>query len=102
MSDYLTSSQAAKILGVSRSTLLNWQASGKLSKYGVHPIQTLGGQYRYKVEEIEALVRALTTDHPSAATQTVPQDANGATQAADVPQLPPQQAAGEERSLGLT
>lgn len=61
VSEYLTSSQAARLLGVSRSTFLNWQASGKLAEYGVHPIQTLGGQYRYKREEIEELLRALTS-----------------------------------------
>ena len=66
VSEYLTSSQAARLLGVSRSTFLNWQSSGKLAEYGVHPIQTLGGQYRYRREEIEELLRALTSDggHP--------------------------------------
>jgi len=61
VSEYLTSSQAARLLGVSRSTFLNWQASGKLAEYGVHPIQTLGGQYRYRREEIEELLRALSS-----------------------------------------
>lgn len=60
--EYLTSSQAARLLGVSRSTFLNWQASGKLAEHGVHPIQTLGGQYRYRREEIEELLRALTSN----------------------------------------
>ena len=55
MTEYLTSSQAARLLGVSRSTFHNWHASGKLEEYGVHPIQTLGGHYRYRREEIEAL-----------------------------------------------
>ncbi|PZN04238.1 MAG: excisionase, partial [Bacillota bacterium] len=35
MGEYLTSSQAARLLGVSRSTFLNWQASGKLAEHGV-------------------------------------------------------------------
>ncbi|QIA26632.1 helix-turn-helix domain-containing protein [Thermaerobacter sp. PB12/4term] len=68
MSEYLTSSQAARLLGVSRSTFLNWQSSGKLAEYGVHPIQTLGGQYRYKRDEIEELLRMLTAGgHPDGA-----------------------------------
>ncbi|ADU50464.1 hypothetical protein Tmar_0339 [Thermaerobacter marianensis DSM 12885] len=55
MSEYLTSSQAARLLGVARSTFHNWHISGKLEEYGVHAIQTLGGHYRYRREEIEAL-----------------------------------------------
>ena len=68
VSEYLTSSQAARLLGVSRSTFLNWQSSGKLAEYGVHPIQTLGGQYRYRRDEIEELLRMLTAGgHPEGA-----------------------------------
>ena len=55
MREYLTSSEAARLLGVARSTFHNWHVSGKLAEYGVHPIQTLGGHYRYRREEIEAL-----------------------------------------------
>ena len=82
VSEYLTSSQAARLLGVSRSTFLNWQSSGKLAEYGVHPIQTLGGQYRYKREEIEELLRALSAAGSSEAPR-----GNGRT-APEVPEEP--------------
>lgn len=42
--------EAAKILGVSTSTLRRWDSSGKISM-----IRTLGGQRRVSVEEVERL-----------------------------------------------
>lgn len=52
LSDYLTVGEAAATLGVSRSTLRNWDKAGKLKAYR-HPMN----DYRlYKRSELEALL----------------------------------------------
>jgi len=51
-SEYLTIDQAAKLLGVTKTTLRRWDNSGKL-KSNRHPIN----KYRlYKREDLEALL----------------------------------------------
>lgn len=55
MSKFITIKDAAKILGVSKITLRNWDASGKLQALR-HPFNN----YRvYKVEEIERVVELI-------------------------------------------
>ena len=53
LSEYLTVSEAAKTLGVSSSTLRNWDRSGKL-KARRHPVN---GYRLYKRADLEALLR---------------------------------------------
>lgn len=53
LGDYLTVGEAATTLGVSRSTLRNWDKAGKLKPYR-HPVN----DYRlYNRKELEALLR---------------------------------------------
>jgi excisionase family DNA binding protein len=47
MSNLVSSSQAAELLGVSTRTLLRWEEQGKLK-----PIRTEGGHRRYDVSEL--------------------------------------------------
>lgn len=55
--EYLTVGEAADILGVSRSTLRNWDRSGKLKAYR-HPIN----RYRlYRREDLEHLLQRIDT-----------------------------------------
>lgn len=42
--------EASRLLGVSISTVRNWERVGKIA-----PFRTPGGQRRYRVEDIEAL-----------------------------------------------
>lgn len=57
LGDYLTVGEAAEILGVSISTLRNWDRAGRL-RATRHPIN----QYRlYKRSELDALLRRLET-----------------------------------------
>jgi excisionase family DNA binding protein len=52
LADYLTVGEAAEQLGVSRSTLRNWDKAGKLKPYR-HPVNS----YRlYLREELERLL----------------------------------------------
>lgn len=55
--DYLTVSEAASTLGVSRSTLRNWDKAGKLKPYR-HP---LNGYRLYNRHELEALLQEVQT-----------------------------------------
>ncbi len=53
LDEYLTVAQAAEVLGVSPSTLRNWDRTGKL-KAARHPIN----DYRlYRREDLEGLLR---------------------------------------------
>nr|MBN1228856.1 helix-turn-helix domain-containing protein [Anaerolineae bacterium] len=53
--EYLTVSEAAKYLGVSSSTLRNWDKSGKLNSYR-HPLNN----YRlYQKRELDKLLEVL-------------------------------------------
>ena len=53
--DYLTVSEAAKYLGVSPSTLRNWDKSGKLNSYR-HPLNN----YRlYQKQDLDNILEAL-------------------------------------------
>lgn len=57
LGDYLTVGEAAATLGVSRSTLRNWDKAGKLKPYR-HPINS----YRlYNRRELEALLKEVQT-----------------------------------------
>lgn len=57
MHKYITIKDAARILGVSRLTLRNWDKSGKLKAYR-HPFNN----YRvYKMEDIEKVVSLIET-----------------------------------------
>lgn len=53
--DYLTISEAAELLGVSPSTLRNWDRQGKLNAHR-HPVN---GYRLYLREELEALLSRL-------------------------------------------
>lgn len=53
LGDYLTVGEAASTLGVSRSTLRNWDKKGKLKPYR-HP---LNGYRLYNRKELDALLR---------------------------------------------
>lgn len=52
LADYLTVGEAAEQLGVSRSTLRNWDKAGKLKPYR-HPVN---GYRLYLREELERLL----------------------------------------------
>lgn len=57
LSNYLTVGEAAMTLGVSRSTLRNWDKAGKLKPYR-HPIN----RYRlYNRSELDALLKEVLT-----------------------------------------
>ena len=57
LKDYLTVGDAAATLGVSRSTLRNWDKAGKLKPYR-HPVNS----YRlYNRQELEALLQEVQT-----------------------------------------
>ena len=51
MSELITPSKAAKLLGVNTNTLRNWELSGKLIA-----VKTLGGHRRYELENIEKIL----------------------------------------------
>ncbi len=53
LGDYLTVGEAASTLGVSRSTLRNWDRSGKLKAYR-HPVN---GYRLYSKMELESLLQ---------------------------------------------
>ena len=53
LKDYLTVGEAASLLGVSATTLRNWDRSGKLRAHR-HPIN---GYRLYRREDLEALLR---------------------------------------------
>lgn len=55
LSDYLTVGDAAATLGVSRSTLRNWDKAGKLKPYR-HPVN---GYRLYNRHELEALLKGV-------------------------------------------
>jgi excisionase family DNA binding protein len=57
LADYLTVGEAAKTLGVSRSTLRNWDKAGKLKAYR-HPVN---GYRLYSRQQLEALLEKLRT-----------------------------------------
>ncbi|WP_457826562.1 MerR family transcriptional regulator, partial [Staphylococcus aureus] len=48
--DYLTTSQAARLLAVSPDTVLKWVRAGKVKSY-----RTLGGHFRIPLSEIGAV-----------------------------------------------
>ncbi len=54
---YLTVGEAAATLGVSRSTLRNWDKAGKLKPYR-HPVN---GYRLYSRQELEALLQEVQT-----------------------------------------
>ena len=57
LADYLTVGEAALLLGVSASTLRNWDRAGKLKPYR-HPFN----RYRlYRRNELETLLEQLRT-----------------------------------------
>jgi len=62
--DYLTTTQAAKLLSVSPDTVLKWVKAGKVKSY-----RTLGGHFRIPLAELGALpqtsVKAATAEKPS-------------------------------------
>ncbi|WP_134704240.1 isochorismatase family protein [Ammoniphilus sp. YIM 78166] len=51
--DYLTIKEAAKMLGVSSSTLRRLEKDGVVEGYGLHVYYTPGGQRRYYYNEVE-------------------------------------------------
>jgi excisionase family DNA binding protein len=57
LGDYLTVGEAATALGVSRSTLRNWDKEGKLKPYR-HP---LNGYRLYSRNELDALLKKVKT-----------------------------------------
>jgi len=57
LGDYLTVGEAAATLGVSRSTLRNWDKAGKLKPYR-HPVN---GYRLYNRNELEALLEGVQT-----------------------------------------
>ena len=57
LGEYLTVGEAATTLGVSRSTLRNWDKAGKLKAYR-HPVN---GYRLYNRNELEALMQKVQT-----------------------------------------
>lgn len=58
LKDYLTVGEAAETLGVSRSTLRNWDKAGKLKPYR-HPVN---GYRLYKQDELKSLLQEVETN----------------------------------------
>ena len=58
IADYLTVGEAAVVLGVSRSTLRNWDRAGKL-KPRRHPVN---GYRLYHRKELEKLLKKLSSE----------------------------------------
>ena len=56
----LSTSEAARHLGVSLSTVRRWSDAGHLRGY-----RTPGGQRRFTVEQLDAFLESLTTRPPS-------------------------------------
>lgn len=56
----LSTSEAARHLGVSLSTVRRWSDAGHLRGY-----RTPGGQRRFTVEQLDAFLESLTPGHPS-------------------------------------
>lgn len=59
LSDYLTVGEASLTLGVSRSTLRNWDKTGQLKAYR-HPIN---GYRLYRKLELENLLQDIRLEH---------------------------------------
>lgn len=59
LGDYLTVGDAASTLGVSRSTLRNWDKDGRLKAYR-HPVN---GYRLYSKEELEILLQEIRLEH---------------------------------------
>ena len=57
LGEYLTVGEAASTLGVSRSTLRNWDKAGKLKAYR-HPVN---GYRLYNRKELETLLQKVQT-----------------------------------------
>ena len=57
LKDYLTVGDAAVALGVSRSTLRNWDKAGKMKAYR-HPVN---GYRLYSIHELKALLQEVQT-----------------------------------------
>ena len=51
MNELVSPKQAAKMFGVSTTTLRNWEVLGKIQS-----IKTLGGHRRYNLKEIKSLL----------------------------------------------
>lgn len=67
MRQYLTISQAAKLLHVTPLTLRNWDKKGKLKPYR-HP----ANNYRvYRLDQIEAFLRRIDGSRAKAATRKI-------------------------------
>jgi excisionase family DNA binding protein len=64
--DYMTTTQAARLLSVSPDTVLKWVRAGKVKSY-----RTLGGHFRIPISELESL--AVTARAPLRAAATVTQ-----------------------------
>lgn len=60
LADYLTVGEAAKILGVSRSTMRNWDKAGKLNPCR-HPVN---GYRLYDRNELTALLKQVEVKTP--------------------------------------
>ncbi|MGX2042299.1 MerR family DNA-binding transcriptional regulator (plasmid) [Methylocaldum sp. MU1018] len=58
LGDYLTVGKAAATLGVSRSTLRNWDKAGKLKPYR-HPVN---GYRLYSRNELDALLKEVQAE----------------------------------------
>jgi MerR family transcriptional regulator, copper efflux regulator len=58
LKDFLTVGEAASTLGVSRSTLRNWDKAGKLKPHR-HPVN---GYRLYSRQELEALLQKVQID----------------------------------------
>lgn len=58
LADYLTIGDAARLLGVSRSTLRNWDKAQKLKPYR-HPVN---GYRLYKRQDLERLLQDIKSD----------------------------------------
>jgi len=65
--DYLTTTQAARLLSVSPDTVLKWVRAGKVKSY-----RTLGGHFRIPVSEMGALESGQTADTEPAFTPAQP------------------------------
>jgi excisionase family DNA binding protein len=56
---WLTRAQVATRLGVSTQTVYRWTREGRLPAY-----RGPGGQYRHKLEDIDAVIEKIPTDIP--------------------------------------
>lgn len=62
---YLTSSQAARVLHVAGKTVSRWRKEGRMALEGIRMRRTLGGHVRYHADDLAELAHRLSQEEAS-------------------------------------